>query len=125
MVDSSIVRERTSVVYIWKDVAGALTILGFEPELTNHIQEAFGHEQHYTDGTIFRNIRRYHLIADKANENKWWARLTTSKRRDLKQLFKDQRLLQAFDNLLEFPGIWPPVQLGTLHRQHGLRCSEV
>jgi hypothetical protein len=38
---------------------------------------------------------------------------------------ESERLIDAFDDLLELPGLWPPIQLGTLHRLHGLRCREV
>jgi hypothetical protein len=74
-------------------------------------------------------------------EDKWWARLTETKKKDLRQLIssnkyhkipyfnedsnESERLIDAFDDLLDTPGLWPPIQLGTLHRLHGLRCREV
>ncbi|KAF1924804.1 uncharacterized protein M421DRAFT_95146 [Didymella exigua CBS 183.55] len=96
----------------------------FEADLSTHIQEAFGHEQYCSNGTIFRNIQRYHQLADEGNKKKWWARLSASKKRGLKQLLKDRRFVNTFDSLINSPGLWPPVQLGTLHRQYGLHCTK-
>jgi hypothetical protein len=108
--------------------------------LRNHDYESFSHEQSYSDGTIFRNIRIYSRNGNQVDEDKWWARLSETKRRDLRQLIssykyneiredKDGRtqpkLMDAFDDLLDLRGLWPPIQLGTLHRLHGLRCREV
>lgn len=55
----------------------------------------------------------------------WWARLTVTKQKDLRQLLKNHALAESFDRLLDFSGMWEPIQLGTLHRFHGLRCPEV
>ena len=97
----------------------------FEESARAHIRESFAHEQKYSDGMIFRNIRHYHLKRDKTSENIWWARLTDTKSRDLHQLIKNENLTIAFDNLVDFPGLWQSIQLGKLHRLHGLRCQEV
>jgi hypothetical protein len=98
---------------------------GFDAKISVRLQESFAHEQCYSDGTIFRNIRMYHAAKDTEGENRWWARLTESKRKDLRHLLKDSLLTNAFDKLIGFAGLWPPVQLGTLHRLHGLKCTEV
>ncbi|KAF2259650.1 hypothetical protein CC78DRAFT_410437, partial [Lojkania enalia] len=93
-------------------------------DTATRLVESFAHEQRYSDGTIFRNIRRYHLLNDAESENRWWAHLTNTKRKDLRQLMKNNLIIAAFDRLLDFPGLWTPIQLGTLHRLHGLRCPE-
>ncbi|KAF2727576.1 hypothetical protein EJ04DRAFT_451086 [Polyplosphaeria fusca] len=98
---------------------------GLTSRSSSRIIEGFAHEQVYTDGTIFRNIRQYNRQEDaEDSENRWWARLTETKRKDLRQLLKNKRMTKAFDELLDFPGLWTPIQLGTLHRLHGLRCPE-
>ena len=97
----------------------------FDNDLSTRLLESYGNEQSYTDGIIFRHIRRYHIDGDEVNENRWWARLTLTKRKDLRQLCKNRLLIEAFDRLIPFPGLWTPIQLGTLHRLHGLRCPEV
>jgi hypothetical protein len=109
-------------------------------DLRTHVYESFAHEQCYTDGTIFRNIRFYSRMGNKVEEDKWWARLSETKKRDLRHLissskyndrsvdqvdYKEKKLIDSFDELLDLRGLWPPIQLGTLHRLHGLRCREV
>jgi hypothetical protein len=89
------------------------------------VREAFSHEQKFSDGVIFRNIRENYYKQDEISEKKWWARLTETKRRDLRQLLNSGPLINAFDELLTYPGLWQPIQLGTLHRLHSLRCQEV
>lgn len=58
-------------------------------------------------------------------ERKWWARLTETKRKDLRQLLKDERYAVAFDALLDWPGLWTTIKLGSLHRLLCLKCDEV
>ncbi|EKG09993.1 hypothetical protein MPH_12955 [Macrophomina phaseolina MS6] len=82
------------------------------------------HEQQYSDGDIFRKIRTYHKQGDEKSERKWWARLSNTKQKDLKQLFKIPELTDAFDNLVGMPGMWQSFQLGTLHRLLTLHCDE-
>ncbi|KAK6436022.1 hypothetical protein LTR95_007786 [Oleoguttula sp. CCFEE 5521] len=88
------------------------------------LAEEYSNERAHGDGEIFYKIRRYHQRGDRDNENKWWARLTVSKRKDLRQLLRDHRFITAFDNLLPWVGLWEPVQLGTLHRLLTMKCDE-
>ncbi len=97
----------------------------FDVSLTTELHESFKHEKAFTDGEIFRNIRIYALKRDKKSEKKWWARLSPTKQKDLKQLLGNEKIETAFDNLIEFAGLWPPIQLGQLHRFHGLKCYKV
>lgn len=102
-----------------------MTVTDFEQDLKVDLYESFKNEQHYSDGVIFRNIRKYAKQNNTEVERKWWARLTSSKARDLGQLLKVDMLRVGFDRLVDFSGLWPPIQLGTLHRLHCLRCPEV
>jgi hypothetical protein len=97
---------------------------------STRIIESFAHENVFSDGTIFRNILKYQESLDSDSEDRWWARLTYSKRKDLRQLLNDRKknsrkMIEAFKRLVQFPGLWPPIQLGTLHRLHGLKYPEV
>jgi hypothetical protein len=89
------------------------------------IREGFVNEAAYADGEIFRKIRFYQRSQNLQAENKWWARLTLGKTKDLQRLLKNQSLAEAFERLVDFPGFWSTVQLGTLHRILPLRCNEV
>lgn len=79
----------------------------------------------FSDGEIFWKIRTYSRAGDATAEHRWWARLSETKRKDLKHLLKNFNLAPAFDRLLDFPGLWPPIRLGTLHRLLALHCDEV
>ncbi|KAK3117342.1 hypothetical protein LTR53_001393 [Teratosphaeriaceae sp. CCFEE 6253] len=85
--------------------------------------EEYKNERAYTDGEIFRKIRLYHKCGSTADENRWWARLTDTKRKVLRQLLKDEQFATAFDNLLPWPGLWTPIRLGS-HRLLTLKCDE-
>ncbi|KAL1629899.1 hypothetical protein SLS56_005169 [Neofusicoccum ribis] len=88
------------------------------------IIEGSSNEQPRSDGEIFRKIRLYHRKNDHGSEQKWWARLTATKQKDLRQLLRNSALTHAFDSLIDMPGLWYPVKLGTLHRLLTLRCDE-
>ena len=64
--------------------------------------------------------------------DKWMARLSESKQRDINQLqrMRDRsaemsNLNDAFDKLLPYIGLWSALQIGTFHQLLTLRCPEV
>ncbi|KAI9893034.1 MAG: hypothetical protein M1814_000918 [Vezdaea aestivalis] len=89
------------------------------------LREAWVNTQPYSDGEIMRRIRMYQNSKEVATEKKWWARLSRSKQRNLKQLQKSPKLWRLVDQLLGFPGLWEPVQLGAFHRLLPLGCTDV
>ena len=108
--------------WMWPADADTRSDLSRSPCL--RLAEEYLNEKPPSDGEIFRKIRQYHLANDEANELKWWARLTETKRKDLKQLLKDARFANAFDSMLPWPGLWAPVKLGSLHRLLCLKGDE-
>ncbi|KAI9777791.1 MAG: hypothetical protein M1839_008586 [Geoglossum umbratile] len=88
------------------------------------IQEQHPNSQPDSDGEIFQKIRFYHKHNNTQAENKWWARLTNAKQKDVKQLLKKEAFVPVLDELLEIPGLWSTVKLGTLHRFLTLKCDE-
>lgn len=104
----------------------AYSLLAPRASLTElDLAEQYENEQAHCDGEIFRKIRQYHRLANKDGENKWWSRLTETKRKDLRQLLKDERYASVFDAMLPWPGMWTPIRLGSLHRLLTMRCDEV
>lgn len=97
-------------------------------EVSRSIGEQYENSKGFDDGYIFQSLRHYQRLGDQAGENKWLARLSQSKRRDLKQLqrssaFRDLR--EALDDLLSLPGLWQAFRIGTFHRLLTMRCNEV
>src|SRR5438045_8691095 len=54
----------------------------------------------------------------------WIARLSESKQIGLQQLLC-KNLVQAFDDLLPFPGLWAGLELGNIQRLLATHCDEV
>ncbi|KAI9750727.1 MAG: hypothetical protein M4579_006344 [Chaenotheca gracillima] len=97
---------------------------GLKRKAARKLVEEDKNSQPFSDGEIFQKIRYYHHRQDEQAEKKWWARLTESKRKDLRQLLRNPRFVEALDKLLAFPGLWPPIRLGALHRFLTLGCDE-
>ena len=100
--------------------------------LQRQLAESHANAKNFYDGDIYRHWRRALKDRDKAEEQKWLAMLSETKKRDLLQMekrtYKDVQmyhLQQGFDALLPFIGLWPALQIGTFHRILSLRCPEV
>ncbi|KAF8533988.1 hypothetical protein BDD12DRAFT_758374, partial [Trichophaea hybrida] len=92
--------------------------------LVNYIENQYPSSGNITDGEIFRNIRLSSKANDTIKEHYWWSRLTATKRRELKQLLAHFEYRAGFDKLVDIPGLWPALKLGTLHRLLPLKCDE-
>lgn len=80
----------------------------------------------FSDGDIFRHLRYFEHKGDIAQLSRWQARLSASKLRDVKTLSsRYPAVMDGFDKLLPFVGLWAPLQLGTFHRILSLNCEEV
>ncbi|KAK6428816.1 hypothetical protein LTR95_015037 [Oleoguttula sp. CCFEE 5521] len=95
-----------------------------DDQTRRQLAEEYSNERAHGDGEILHKIRSCHKRGDRDNENKWLARLTESKRKDLRQLLRDHRFAAALDDLLPWFGLWQPIQLGTLHRLLTMKCDE-
>lgn len=106
-------------------VLSVLTLLDFARKTCGAIAEQYVNEQAYDGGYIFLKIRLYHLRGHEDEENRWWARLSKTKQKDLQQLLKNPHYRSVFDSLLPWPGLWQSVKLGSLHRLLTMKCDEV
>jgi hypothetical protein len=82
----------------------------------------------FSNGEIFQAIRGYHYNSDKQlgslfAEKCMWARLSVSKRKDLKQILKHEAFTKALDALLILPGVWVGFRIE--HKFMSLKCDEV
>ncbi|KAK5093233.1 hypothetical protein LTR70_004876 [Exophiala xenobiotica] len=99
-------------------------VTGLSQDLTRRACDNFENSQPFSDGIIFRELLS---SQSDAYTKIWLARLTESKRRDYRQLCRQQRLsplLDAFRKLTIFEGLWHDFRLGTFHRILTLRCLE-
>ena len=100
---------------------------GASPALLTALSEEYSDSVNFSDGEIYRRIRQYknegeQSLNDRFAEKRLWARLTKSKRRDLKQFLKSP-LAAGFDVLRVIPGLWSGFRIG--HKFLALRCDEV
>jgi hypothetical protein len=79
-----------------------------------------------SDGEIYRIYRIYINAQDERQAAKWWARLGTDHRRKwFKRLQKKAALFKGFESLLQFSGLWKPLNSSQIERMIKLDCPEV
>jgi Protein of unknown function (DUF3723) len=95
-------------------------------EIFSAIQEEYSNSRRFCDGDIYRSLRHHQLSRNINEAGKWQARLSASKRKDVRQLHERYpHLAEAFDSLLPVVGLWAAVEIGALHRILPIRCPEV
>jgi len=82
----------------------------------------------FSDGEIYQKIRHYNYETNKQigtlfAEKRMWARLSKSKRKDLKQILKNNSLTAALDALFVLPGLWDWFRIE--HKFLAMKCDEV
>ncbi|PWW72046.1 hypothetical protein C7212DRAFT_38371, partial [Tuber magnatum] len=97
---------------------------GKSPTLQQYFHNGYTNSKCTSDGEILWRIRLYSRSGQRDLEQDMWCYLSTSKRKDLRQLLPNGALRKAFDDLLHWPGLWPSMRLGTLHRLLTMRCDE-
>ncbi|KAL9129890.1 MAG: hypothetical protein Q9217_001790 [Psora testacea] len=95
------------------------------------IRRRYANESNISDGEIYRHLRLCVRASNVDGMNHWLSRLSGSMRRDIQRLEKLallQRPWQMFrdslDKLLDYPGLWPALQLGAFHRLLTIHCPE-
>ena len=94
------------------------------------IRNEYLNARSWFDGDVFRHLRRCHRLGDENGKMKWLSRLSAAKQRDVQILEKrkgshDRAFADSLDDLIDFTGLWPALQIGTFHRLLSLRCPEV
>ena len=101
-----------------------LTVPDMNHELRNELREEYSNAANFSDGEIFRHIRFYQKINAALEEQKWWARLTRDKSKDLRRILNVRNLRDAFDSLLNITGLWSAFHIGTMRRYLIMKCHE-
>lgn len=95
-------------------------------EVLTQLQEESLKSLDFTDGEIYRNIRFYQVEQNIQQESKWWARLgSEGRRKDFRRLQRNKPLLDGFDKLLPYIGLWRPLKSSQIERMLALKCPEV
>ncbi|KAI0836087.1 hypothetical protein F5Y06DRAFT_305432 [Hypoxylon sp. FL0890] len=99
-------------------------------ELIRTLSEHYSPRYNHSDGEVYRSIRRYEATRPDLVE-RWLVRLSASKKISLNLLYNEAKkqkhgqrsILEAFDRLLVYPGLWEGLELGNLHKHIALRCT--
>lgn len=118
-----------------------LYLSGISYEMKAILDEEYSNEERPCDGQIYRKIREYQYLPQKADalvlpatcvsfEMRWWSRFCESRQkkvRGLTQPLKLNRLVAAgFDALIKIPALFDAGMIvTTLHTMMATRCYEV
>ncbi|KFY96898.1 hypothetical protein V498_02409 [Pseudogymnoascus sp. VKM F-4517 (FW-2822)] len=83
-----------------------------------------GYSSNFTDGEVFRQMRRCQVSGDELGERRWRAMYSETKERDVAQLLRRGILLNAFDSLLPIKALWKDFRLGSLDIILHMRIDE-
>ena len=78
-----------------------------------------------SDGEIYRNVRHCERERDLYSKGQWMTRLSRQGKKSLELLDKYEGLKDAFDNLLDIPGLWEDMRLSTLYKLTSMKCNDV
>jgi hypothetical protein len=78
-----------------------------------------------TSGEIYRQIRLSHRNENRETEERWKALLSSSQLASLRKACEQDFLLEAFDWLLDIPGLWDGMRLSVVHKLIAMKCDEV
>lgn len=101
----------------------------YPPDLNTNLRswlvEEYSNEQKPTDGEIYCKLRQYDAERNLVSKSRWKSRLRGIRPKSLNTLYKHEDLTDAFDALLDIPGLWRDMKLSTIHKLFPLRCNEV
>ncbi|UDD63794.1 hypothetical protein AFCA_011053 [Aspergillus flavus] len=106
------------LVDLYLDDIPAEAIIQLREESTN--------AKNFKEGDCFRIYRHYKLAQNYAQERKWWARFQTDERRKhIRRLEQTPILINGFDLLLPYIGLWDHLSASQVRQVLGLRCHEL
>lgn len=102
-----------------------LTRPDLNDETRHSLLGGHGYSSNYTDGEVFRQMRRCQVSGDELGERRWRAMYSETKERDVTQLLKRGILLNTLDSLLLIKALWKDFRLGSLDIILHMRIDEV
>ncbi|KAL5345257.1 hypothetical protein ACLOAV_009627 [Pseudogymnoascus australis] len=94
-------------------------------DLKTCLVEEYSNEEKPSDGEMYRKIRQYHFQRNYSFETRWKARLQGNRAKNLGTLLGNVELTEAFDALLDIPGLWDGMMITTLHTVMAMDCHRV
>ena len=100
-------------------------MVGLGENARQSLRDGYSYSANYSDGEIFRHVRRSQLAGNTLEERRWRSRYSKAKERKLKLLLKRPVLLNALDSILPVRGLWKAFHAGSLDFLVAQRCDEV
>lgn len=94
------------------------------PELLSKETDQFYYQTAPSDGEVFLKVREYEESGRADHATSWRLRLSTCKQVALRALERQEEMLEKFDQLRVFPGLWDGLQLGNIQRCNALHATE-
>ena len=107
-----------------ENLSGVILSNNSERQIDQSINQ-YSHGTKFSDGDIYRKVREYQKVDHDHSANAWIQKLSKCKQIGLKLLLERKGLVKAFDNLIDFPGLWSGLELGNIRKILALHCDEV
>jgi hypothetical protein len=99
--------------------------LDASPGLKRALSEEYSNSLNFSDGEIYCKIHQNKAPGNSFMEKKWWAHLSKSKRKDLKQFLKHDSFPKAFDALLVIPALFTGLRISMFRELIAIKCNKV
>ncbi|OBT55954.1 hypothetical protein VE04_03627 [Pseudogymnoascus sp. 24MN13] len=93
-----------------------LYLSDLDADLETCLIEEYTKEEKPSDGELYYNIRQYHRQKNYSFKMRWMARLKGVRKKNMSYLLKHEELTDAFDSLLDIPGLWGGMMITTLNK---------
>lgn len=96
----------------------------YKDRVIQKMRDQYHHETKPSDGEVYRKVRYYQKNGEDRLAQNWMIRLSNRKQRSLAQWFLQNDLVEALDQLLDFPGLWFGLEIGNFTKHIGVHCNE-
>lgn len=96
----------------------------YKDRVIQKMRDQYHHETKPSDGEVYRKVRYYQKKGEDRLAQTWMIRLSNRKQRSLAQWFLQSDLVEALDQLLDFPGLWIGLEIGNFTKHIGVHCNE-
>ncbi|KZL67843.1 hypothetical protein CT0861_03971 [Colletotrichum tofieldiae] len=86
--------------------------------------DSHSHQTQYSDGEVFRKVRRLWKEGNLTEARQWTYRLGVQKKINIEKIRDNSRIHSSLDELIPFPGLLDGLPLGSFHKHLALHCDD-
>ncbi|KZL70977.1 hypothetical protein CT0861_07763 [Colletotrichum tofieldiae] len=86
--------------------------------------DSHSHQARYSDGEVFRKVRRLWNEGNLPEARKWTDGLSVQKRINIERIRENTNIHHSLDELIAFPGLLDGLPLGSFHKHLALHCDD-